>query len=40
VPRLLAPTTVHPAAASRSAQARPMPADAPVTSATLADCLI
>ena len=34
VPRRLAPTTVHPAPASRSAQARPMPADAPVTSTT------
>ena len=38
VPRLLAPVTVHPAPARRSAQARPIPSDAPVTSATRAGC--
>jgi hypothetical protein len=36
VPRLLAPVTAHPAACSCPAQALPMPADAPVTSADLA----
>src|SRR5580698_5859101 len=36
VPRRLAPTTVHPASWSRSAQARPMPADAPVIKTTSA----
>ena len=35
VPRLLAPVTVQPAACSRSAQARPIPAEAPVTSTDL-----
>ena len=35
VPRLLAPTTTQPVPASRSAQARPIPADAPVMSTTL-----
>ena len=36
VPRLLAPVTVHPAPARRSAQARPIPSDAPVISTTRA----
>src|SRR5882724_11016913 len=40
VPRLLDPVTVQPAPASRSAQARPIPSDAPVISATRADCPI
>jgi hypothetical protein len=40
VPRLLAPVTVQPAAASRAAQAWPIPADAPVTRTTFAGCAI
>jgi hypothetical protein len=36
VPRLLAPVTAQPASCSSSAQALPMPADAPVTSTRLA----
>src|SRR6266581_2678003 len=40
VPRLLAPVTVQPAACSRSAQARPMPAEAPVTRTDLAVTLM
>jgi hypothetical protein len=40
VPRLLAPVTAQPAACNSPAQARPMPADAPVTSAHLAAPLI
>jgi len=36
VPRLLAPVTAQPAAPNSTAQALPMPADAPVTSARLA----
>jgi hypothetical protein len=35
VPRRLAPVTIQPDAASWSAQALPIPAEAPVTSATL-----
>src|SRR5262249_41712181 len=40
MPRLLAPVTVQPAACRRSATARPMPADAPVTSTDLAVSLM
>jgi hypothetical protein len=40
VPRLLAPVTAQPAACNSSAQALPMPADAPVTSARLAPSLM
>ena len=40
VPRLLAPVTAQPAACNSSAQALPMPADAPVTSAHLAPSLM
>jgi hypothetical protein len=40
VPRLLAPVTAQPAACSSPAQALPMPADAPVTSARLAPTLM
>src|SRR5579859_7047741 len=40
VPRLLAPLTVQPAACRRSAQALPMPADAPVTRTDLAVSLM
>ena len=40
VPRLLAPVTAQPAACSSPAQARPMPADAPVTSTRLAPSLM
>src|SRR5690348_13630459 len=40
VPRLLAPVTAQPAACRSSAQARPMPADAPVMSTRLAPLLM
>src|SRR5690348_1337813 len=40
VPRLLAPVTAQPAACSSPAQARPMPADAPVMSTRLAPLLM
>jgi hypothetical protein len=40
VPRRLEPVTAQPAPASRSAQARPIPSDAPVMSTTRADCPI